>query len=283
MTQLAQAPATWPDPPDLTSVAHPCTAPTESPRPSGRCPRTVIGWARELMLLSSLYVGYMAARAAIGVHTGDAHRRGKQILDAEAWAHVDVERPLNALVAAAPPVGLLFAYLYATLHYVVTPAILVWIAARRGEGYLRARNGIVIATVVGLLGYWLLPTAPPRLLHAGFTDIMATFSDAGWWGGAASAPRGMEGLSDQLAAFPSLHVGWAAWVALNLRQHARSALVRRWAWTYPALMSLVVMGTANHYLLDALAGAACVTLGHWLAGRWETRTRPGMADSSATF
>jgi phosphoribosylamine--glycine ligase len=90
---------------------------------------------------------------------------------------------------------------------------------------------------------------------------MAIFSEWGWWGEAASAPRGMEGLSNQYAAMPSLHVGWAVWVALMLSAHSGSATVRRWAWTYPALTTVVVMATANHYLLDAVAGALCAVAG----------------------
>lgn len=83
---------------------------------------------------------------------------------------------------------------------------------------------------------------------------MAVFSDWGWWGEAASAPRGMKGLSNQYAALPSLHVGWALWSAVQVRANTNSRLLRRWAWTYPALIALVVMATANHYLLDAVAG-----------------------------
>jgi hypothetical protein len=226
-----------------------------------------VRWANELGLLVLLYVGYLAARAVMGVHAGAATQRGQQILDLEAVAHLAFERPLNAFVAAVPPVGLLSAYLYATLHYLVTPVVLVWIALRRKEGYRRARNGLVIATGIGLLVYWLLPTAPPRLLDAGFTDTMAAFSGVGWWGQAASAPRGMEALSNQYAALPSLHVGWAVWVALFLRRHSDRRLIRRWVWIYPALMTVVVMATANHYLVDALAGVACAFLGDLLA-RW---------------
>jgi hypothetical protein len=96
---------------------------------------------------------------------------------------------------------------------------------------------------------------------------MAAFSDWGWWGEAASAPRGMEGLSNQYAALPSLHVGWALWCALQVRANTSSRVLRRWAWTYPALIALVVMATANHYLLDAVAGAAVVWVGHYVAGR----------------
>src|SRR5262245_51771719 len=116
----------------------------------------------ELALLSLLYAGYEAGRAAIGIHTGSALGRGRWILDAESLAHLDVELPLNRLVSAVPPVGLLFAYLYATLHYVLTPATLIWVAARRPSGYLRARNGILVATAMGLVGYWLLPDRKSR-------------------------------------------------------------------------------------------------------------------------
>jgi PAP2 superfamily len=226
-----------------------------------------VRWAAELGLLVLLYAGYIAARAVMGVHIGAAQLRGQQILDLEAMAHLDVERALNTALTAVPPLGLLFAYLYATLHYVVTPAVLVWIAARRRDGYRSARNALLAATAIGLIGYWLLPTAPPRLLGAGFTDTMATFSGVGWWGAAASAPRGMEAMSNQWAALPSLHVGWAMWVALCLHQHSSSGAIRRWVWAYPALMTVVVMATANHYLVDAMAGIACACLGNWLAHR----------------
>ena len=226
-------------------------------------------WVRglvELGLLAGLYAVYMLGRAAIGVEVGSAHARGLQILDLESALHLDVEGPMNRAVSALPALGLVFAYLYATLHYLVTPAVLGWTALRHRAGYATARNGLLLATVVGLVMYWLLPTAPPRLLDVGLVDTMARFSDLGWWGDAASAPRGMESLSNQYAAMPSLHVGWAVWVAMCLSRHARTALVRRAAWAYPALMAAVVIGTANHYLLDVLAGALCALVGSRLAG-----------------
>ena len=233
--------------------------------PSVRRPR--VRWASELGLLALLYVGYAAARAAITVHADSAHERGHHILRLETIVHLDIEQPLNAFVVAVPALGLVFAYLYATLHYMVTPGVMLWIAVRRADGYRSARNGLLAATVLGLICYWLLPTAPPRLFDSGFIDVMAVHSGIGWWGEAASAPRGMEGLSNQYAAFPSLHVGWAMWVTLSLRDNVGSSAVRRWAWGYPALMCVVVMATANHFLLDAVAGIACVYAGRWLTGR----------------
>jgi membrane-associated phospholipid phosphatase len=225
-------------------------------------------WVRgvaELGLLAGLYGVYMLSRAAIGVHVSEAQHRGLQILHLESVLHLDVEQPLNQVVSSLPAVGLVFAYLYATLHYIVTPAVLGWTATRGRSGYLLARNSLLLATIAGLVMYWLLPTAPPRLLDVGLVDTMARFSGAGWWGDAASAPRGMEAFSNQYAAMPSLHVGWAVWVALCLRRHLKSPTLRRAAWAYPALMAAVVMGTANHYLLDVLAGALCALGGAKLA------------------
>ena len=228
--------------------------------------RSRVSWWRELALLAALYGVYMLARALVGVHPEAAMDRGRWLLDLEATARIDIERPLNSAVHAVPALAVLADYVYARLHYLVTP--LVWLALRHRDGYRRGRNALLIASALGLVGFWLLPTAPPRLLDAGaFLDMMAVFSDWGWWGEAASAPRGMEGLSNQYAALPSLHVGWALWSALQVRANTNRRLLRHWAWTYPALITVVVMATANHYLLDAVAGAAVVLAGHAIASR----------------
>jgi hypothetical protein len=253
----------------MTSIADSITQPGPDGRPTQATRASLaLRCGQELGLLALLYLGYVLARSAMSVKVVDAHRRGWQILHLEQVLHLDVERHLNALAIGIPVVGLSFAYLYATLHYLVTPAVMFWIAVRRRDGYRRARTSLLAATALGLLCYWLLPAAPPRLLDAGFTDVMASFSSVGWWGEAASAPRGLEGLSNQFAAFPSLHVGWAMWVALTLRANVRRRDVRRCAWAYPILMGIVVMATANHYLIDALAGVACVCAGHRFAVHW---------------
>lgn len=226
----------------------------------------------ELALLAGLYAVYLAARAAIGVQVGPALDRGTDLLRLEGLVHLDVERGLNTLTMGVPGLGLAACYLYATLHYLVTPVVLGWVAWRHRDGYGTARTALVVMTLVGLVGYALLPTAPPRLLDAGFVDSMAHFAGSGWWGDAASAPKGFEGLSNQYAALPSLHVGWAVWCALCVQRHAARRWVRRVAWAYPATMAFVVMGTANHYLLDVAGGVVCAAVGWVVASRWAGRT-----------
>jgi len=246
-------------------------------------PRRVrVSWWRELALLAALYGVYMLARSMVGVQPAAALERGRQLLDLEAALGIDWERPLNSALHGVPLLAVLADYTYASLHYVLTPIVLVWLAVRHRPAYRQGRNALLIATALGLIGFWLLPTAPPRLLEGGgFLDTMAVFSEWGWWGEAASAPRGMEGLSNQYAAVPSLHVGWALWSAMQVRSHTSSRLLRRWAWTYPAVITLVVMSTANHYLLDAVGGALVVVLGAAAAKRLASRGRVDQAEAHA--
>jgi small-conductance mechanosensitive channel len=116
--------------------------------------------------------------------------------------------------------------------------------------------------VLGLVGFSLLPVAPPRLLH-GFIDTMAKEAHYGWWGKDASAPRGFGGDTNQYAALPSLHVGWALWSGWQLVRHASRRIVQVLGALYPIVISVVVIGTANHYLVDVFAGVAVLTAA-WL-------------------
>lgn len=114
----------------------------------------------------------------------------------------------------------------------------------------------------------MLPTAPPRLLTGGhgFIDTMALYSSFGWRGSDASAPRGMGHLTNQYAAMPSLHVGWSLWCGILLFRYGRHWPVRTLAVIYPIATTLIVLGTANHYLMDAAVGILVMGFGFALAG-----------------
>src|SRR4029453_7243676 len=99
--------------------------------------------------------------------------------------------------------------------------------------------------------------APPRMLP-GYVDTLASTAGSGWWGSDASAPKGLGGLTNELAAMPSLHVGWALWCAWVVFLCTRSHWLGAAAAAYAVGTVLVVVVTANHYLVDAVAGAALV-------------------------
>ncbi|UGY91572.1 phosphatase PAP2 family protein [Streptomyces gobiensis] len=225
-------------------------------------------WWAELSLIVVVYAAYSGGRLLARGDVSTAIGHGVAILRLEQVFSLNFEHPLNRLFTEHAWLGIPADFAYATLHYLVTPAILIWLFRRRGTHYRLARTWLMVSTLLGLIGFTLLPTCPPRLLAAGygFVDTMEQYSAFGWWGAEASAPSGLGGLTNQYAAMPSLHVGWALWCGVVLWQYGRqSTLVRTLAIGYPLLTVIVVMGTANHYFLDAVAGAAVMGTGYLLA------------------
>jgi PAP2 superfamily len=217
------------------------------------------GASRELALLAVLYIGYSAARLLADADVGTAMANAHRLLDLETALHIDVERWANTRLTSVPVLALFGSYWYSALHYLVTPAVLVWVCRTHVAHYRRARNTLVVGSAIGLAGFTLLPMAPPRMLR-GYVDTLATTATNGWWGSDASAPRGLGGLTNELAAMPSLHVGWALWCTWAVFLCTRTTWVRLAAVAYSAGTVLVVIATANHYVLDAVAGAAVIAL-----------------------
>ncbi|MFJ3924850.1 phosphatase PAP2 family protein [Streptomyces sp. NPDC090022] len=238
-------------------------------------PRPTRWWA-ELLLLGLVYAAYSGGRLLARGDVQLAVDHGLAILRFEGALGMDFERPLNRLFTDQAWLGVPADFVYASLHYLVTPAVLVWLYRRRPAHYRLARTWLVASTLLGLIGFTLMPTCPPRLLDAahGFSDTMAQYSGYGWWGAEASAPRGMGSFTNQYAAMPSLHVGWALWCGVLLWMYGRRPLVRAFGVAYPLVTTLVVMGTANHYFFDAVAGAAVMGAGCLLARRIVFRRGP---------
>jgi hypothetical protein len=221
-----------------------------------------LSWWREVLFVAVVYSAYEFTR---GVHEGGlaaAMSNGQRFLDWEDAVHLAPEHVLNQALHGMTLLAVVAAYFYSTMHYVVTPAVLVWMYRSHSGSYRFARTWLAIATVSGLVGFYLVPTAPPRLLDgSGLRDTLEDVSHWGWWGGEGSVPRGLGGLSNQFAAMPSLHVGWAVWCGVLIARYATTRTVRTLGWLYPITTSVVVMATGNHYLLDVFAGAAVMAWG----------------------
>ncbi|MER6673102.1 phosphatase PAP2 family protein [Streptomyces sp. NPDC000983] len=223
-------------------------------------------WWTELPLIVLVYACYSAGRLLARGDVTSAVDHGLAILRIEKVLYLNAEHPLNRLFTREPWLGVPADFWYASLHYLVTPVVLVWIFRSRTVHYRAARTWLMTSTFIGLIGFTLLPTCPPRLLSPthGFVDTMAYYSSYGWWGGEASAPKGLGGLTNQYAAMPSLHCGWALWCGVMLWKYGGTRLAKTAAVIYPTVTVIVVMGTANHYFLDAVAGAAVMGAGFLL-------------------
>lgn len=208
----------------------------------------------ELWLITTLYLLYTGSRLLASRSFSHAADRARDLQKIESHLGLNREHAINSFFAAHAWAGLAGSYWYATCHYVVTVAVLVWLYLRHRAVYPRARTALAGATFIALTFYLLMPTAPPRLLDGEFVDVMSRDAAHGWWSGAASALRGFGGLTDQLAAFPSMHAGWALWVALAVAAGSRSSIARTLGFAYAAITAVVVVGTGNHWVIDVLAG-----------------------------
>lgn len=233
-------------------------------------PAAWAGALREVLLVAALYVGYSGVRLLADTHVAAAVDRATSLLRVEGLVGLDVEGFLNHLTAEATWLGVAMSYWYSSLHYVVTPAVMIWLFWRHRDAYPRVRNALILASAIALLGYLLVPMAPPRLMADGYVDVLAQTSSYGWWSDHASAPVALGGLTNEFAAMPSLHVGWAIWVAwaIAARTGRRG---RALAITYAVGTVVVVIGTGNHWVLDAVAGGLLMWFAIVVTGLLERR------------
>jgi hypothetical protein len=222
-------------------------------------------WLREVGVVGLIYLAYEASRGLQNGTLAVATRNGWDILRWERALDIDPEHLMTQALVHVTPLAVAAAYFYSTMHYVITPIVLVWLYRSHADKYRPARTALAISTVIGLVGFYLLPTAPPRLLKgAGVPDTLFDVRHWGWWGGEGSVPRGLGSLTNQFAAMPSMHVGWAIWCGVLVYRYASRTWVRWLGAAYPVLTTLVVLSTGNHYLLDAVAGAIVMAMGAWL-------------------
>jgi hypothetical protein len=216
----------------------------------------------ELGAMAILAIIYNTVRAGGGSNRAVAMAHARDIARLEGWVFDHLELSLDHWIVGVPALAVAACYFYALMHYMMTPTILVLSRRRGGWQYWRGYWALVVASAIALVVYANWPLAPPRLMpELGTIDVMQHFADAGWWGDAASAPRGLGDATNQFAAMPSLHFGWSMWCGIQMWGFGG----RRWkilGFTYPALQVVVVLATANHFLLDVLGGGACVLAGY---------------------
>jgi len=228
-------------------------------------------WWREIALILVIYGAYTLTRNTLPAHTARARANALDLLHAEQHLHLDVERALNEAVAGHGTnwLSVLADYTYSLTHLGVTVSVLVWLYARRPHAYRAARTALMVATVLGLVGFWLYPLAPPRFFPGlGFVDTVVR---DGTWGSWAS--NVVADTSNEYAAMPSIHLVWALWSAGALVLWARPLWLRALAALYPVVVVLVIVSTANHWTLDAAGGLGALVVGALVAVATSRRRR----------
>ncbi|SEE35639.1 phosphatase PAP2 family protein [Streptomyces sp. KS_5] len=205
---------------------------------------------RELLLVAGLFLVYKLGRQLATGHTGEALHNAHHVWNLERTLHLPGEGSVQGLLLHGDILVHVANTYYATVHFPATAGFLIWLYLRRPAHYVWARRVLATVTSAALVLPFVFPLAPPRMLTA--TGLVDT---AHRYGPSVYGPPSSDHLSNQFAAMPSLHFGWALMVAVGLIVATRSRW--RWLWLlHPLLTLLVIVGTANHYWLDAVVATA---------------------------
>jgi len=223
------------------------------------------GWGDFILQIGiwfAFLAAYQVARGVADRNAADAFENGLKVIDIEQKANALFELSLQGLVESSSLLALATSWTYWLSQFTVLGFALLWVYLRRNEYFARFRNVVMLANVIGLAGYVLAPTAPPRMFpDFGFVDTLARFASLNHGSGL------IEFASNPYAAMPSLHAADAAIVGVTL-----ALIVRNW-WTkllwlaWPAWVAFAVMATGNHFWLDIAAGLAVALLAALLLER----------------
>ncbi|MET7456324.1 bifunctional glycosyltransferase 87/phosphatase PAP2 family protein [Streptomyces sp. NPDC005574] len=213
----------------------------------------------ELLLIRVTYAAYQKVRLAAtgGTNSGGrarAEEHGHQILDLERWLHIDIEHWANHAVVKVGWLRDFFDFYYESFHFVVPLSVFAVLYWRRPVDYRWARSALGFATLLALVGFWLYPLAPPRLLPGlGVIDTVHGVQDF-------SKPDygTLTALTNQYAAMPSLHFGWSLWCGLVIAIIAPRWWMKALGLLHPLFTVSAIVATGNHWVLDAVGGAVVV-------------------------
>jgi membrane-associated phospholipid phosphatase len=214
-----------------------------------RLPR---GWAHlafQFAIWMGFYAVYQVARGAADRSVADAFQNGEWVLRTEREFGALFEPAVQRVVDTSSLLVTLTSYTYWLSQFAVVGITLLWVYFRHHDRFAGFRNWLIGANLVGLVGYVLVPTAPPRMFPEwGFVDTLAHYSsvshDSGLiaWG------------SNPYAAMPSLHAMDALIVGIVMFGLVRSRIAKAIWLAWPAWVAFSVISTGNHYWLDIVAG-----------------------------
>jgi len=230
------------------------------------------GWfdlVRQVLLFFLAYNGYRLVRGMAddpGV-TAAAFDHARSLIGIERGLHVFIEPAVNGW-ANGNLIGDAASWLYINAQTSVTVGCLAFLYLFHNKNFYFVRNMFMVAMGIALVGYTVLPTAPPRFFPEwGFLDSVSDFTGVSHDSVVANA------LFNPYAAVPSMHVCFALMIGVTLARLSKHR-VTRIAWgLYPLLVTFVIVATGNHFLSDAILGAVTAGLSAWAAS-WLARARP---------
>jgi hypothetical protein len=228
------------------------------------------GWTdllRQILLFCGAYWLYRLVRGEVDDRPAVAFENARHIVGVERSLGLFGEPSVHRWAEAHAWIADAASWLYVNSHFTVTTFALAYLYLRRNEHFYFVRNMFMVAMTIALAGYLLFPTAPPRLMpELGFADPVADFT------GVDADTSNL--LVNPYAAVPSMHVAFALMLAFPMARSARHGAVRAVWLAYPALVTFVVVATANHWWFDAFLGGATAAVSALAAQALLARARP---------
>jgi hypothetical protein len=241
--------------------------------------KTIVWW-REILIIAAVNVVYETVRNLSAGKPSKAYSNALLIIDWQRNLGIWHEQAMQQFALGFTPLIVVANYFYGSIYIIATLFTLIFLYSKFPDDYPLFRNTLMIGTLCGLIGFALFPLMPPRLLDDtlllqgtnanlwfGFIDTLVEYPT--FW---SFNDPAMKTISNQFAAMPSLHCGWAFWTFISLLPRMKSWWSKTLVVLYPILTVYVVIITANHYVLDAVAGFALFTFAYFVARKF---TRAG--------
>ncbi|MEX0750178.1 MAG: phosphatase PAP2 family protein [Dehalococcoidia bacterium] len=218
-----------------------------------------VGFGREISLVVFAYFAYFAVRGVTQGAEAQALINADRVVAFERKLGILWEPAWQAAILPHPLLVDFFNWIYVWGHWPVIITVATWLFMSRPDLYRLYRNAFLFSGAIGLVIFATFPVAPPRL--AGDIEVIDTVTLH------SNSYRVLQppGLVNQYAAVPSLHFGWNMLLGIAIVTAARSRWVKLVGAVIPPIMFLAIVLTANHYIIDAVAGAAVAGVGLWLA------------------
>jgi hypothetical protein len=204
-----------------------------------------------LLLVAGLFLIYKFGRQLANGHTTEAFHNAHRVWAWERSLHLPGEGAVQSALLHGEALVRTANLYYAAVHFTATAAFLAWLYIRRPGHYLWARRVLALVTGGALVLHLVFPLAPPRMLDV--THLVDTGQAYGPT--VYGATPETDSMANQFAAMPSLHFGWALMLAIGLIAATRSRWRPLWL-LHPLVTLVVIVGTANHYWLDAIVATA---------------------------
>jgi len=207
---------------------------------------------REAAIGLGVYAVYLGVRALVLRRDGRARaaRNARRLCALEERLGIDVEPRVQARLLRHPRLLAALNVSYVTANVALTVGWLAHLYRRRDPSFHRLRRAAALSLVGASPVFLLFPCDPPRTLDR-FVDTVSEVVDLD------SGP--VVRLYNPVAAMPSIHLAFAVVTGAGLVETGRTPATRALGLLYPPAVFATVVATANHYVLDGIAGS-CLAL-----------------------